>query len=292
MTSQVKTAGGVTTLRGMSGHAEVQPVGVLLRTWRERRRYSQQELSDRSGVSTRHLSRVETGKARPTPEMLVHLCEHLDLPLRERNRLLLAAGYAPRYRDRHLTDASSAAVMDGLRALLDAHHPYPALLLDEYRDLVDANAAVDRLLAGCAPRLLEPPVNVARLVLHPDGLSGRIGNLAEWGGHLLRQIDHRAERTHDERHHALAAEIAGHVEKAAGRRGTSPPTGPVLSLDLTMDGTRLRFFSTSAILTTATDAALAGLHLETFLPVDEATRRWLESSQGPVAVTRGGPGGG
>ncbi|MEU6443540.1 helix-turn-helix transcriptional regulator [Streptomyces sp. NPDC047046] len=268
----------------MSGPGEVDAVGPLLRTWRERRRYSQQELSDRSGVSTRHLSRVETGKARPTPEMLVHLCENLDLPLRERNRLLLAGGYAPRYRDRHLTDASSAVVMDGLRALLDAHHPYPALLLDEYWDLVDANAAADRLLTGCAPALLEPPVNVARIALHPDGLAGRIGNAAEWGGHLLRQIDHRAERTHDERHHALAAEIAGYVEEAAAGRAASrnaaAPAGPVLSLDLAVDGTPLRFFSTSAALTTPTDAGLAGLHLETFLPADEATRGWLAGPPG------------
>ncbi|ASY33176.1 putative DNA-binding protein [Streptomyces sp. Tu6071] len=263
-------------------------MGALLRTWRERRRYSQQELSDRSGVSTRHLSRVETGKARPTPEMLVHLSENLDLPLRERNRLLLAGGYAPRYRDRHLTDASSAAVMDGLRALLDAHRPYPALLLDEYWDIVDANAAVDRLLTGCAPALLEPPVNVVRLALHPDGLAGRIADPAEWGGHLLRQIDHRAERTHDARHHALAAEIAGYLEAVPGgrsgdgdaSRGAAAPAGPVLSLDLTLDGTPLRFFSTSATLTTATDAALAGLHLETFLPVDGTTRRWLETPAG------------
>ncbi|MGX9922428.1 helix-turn-helix domain-containing protein [Streptomyces sp. NPDC002248] len=275
----------------MSVRAEASPVGALLRTWRERRRYSQQELSDRSGVSTRHLSRVETGKARPTPEMLVHLSENLDLPLRERNRLLLAGGYAPRYRDRHLTDASSAAVMDGLRALLDAHRPYPALLLDEYWDIVDANAAVDRLLTGCAPALLEPPVNVVRLALHPDGLAGRIADPAEWGGHLLRQIDHRAERTHDERHHALAAEIAGYLEAVPGgrsgdgdaSRGAAAPTGPVLSLDLTLDGTPLRFFSTSATLTTATDAALAGLHLETFLPVDGTTRRWLETPAGEAA---------
>ncbi|WP_431036168.1 helix-turn-helix domain-containing protein [Streptomyces sp. P6-2-1] len=270
----------------MSVQTEVAPLGVLLRTWRERRRYSQQELSNRSGVSTRHLSRVETGKARPTPEMLVHLCENLDLPLRERNRLLLAGGYAPRYQDRRADDASVALVMDGLRALLDAHLPYPALLLDEYWDIVDANAAVDHLLAGCAPRLLEPPVNVVRVSLHPDGLAGRIGNPAEWGGHLLRQLDHRAERTHDERHHALAAEAAGYLAaagypaEAAGHRGGAAdpgaaPAGPVLSLDIDVDGTPLRFFSTSAVLTTATDAGLAGLHLETFLPADEATRRWL-----------------
>lgn len=194
----------------------------------------------------------------------MHLSDNLDVPLRERNRLLLAAGYAPRYQDPRWDDASITVVMDGLRRLLDAHLPYPALLLDDHWDIVDANAAVDRLLAGCAPELLEPPVNVVRVCLHPDGLARRIGNLAEWGGHLLRQLSHRAERTHDRRHGELAAEIAGYV-------GEPGPTtaGPVITLEIDA----LRFFSTSATLSTATDAALEGLHLETFLPADEETRR-------------------
>lgn len=200
----------------------------------------------------------------------MHLSEHLDVPLRDRNRLLLAAGYAPRFAAHPLDDASIAVVMDGLRRLLDAHLPYPALLLDDHWDLVDANAAVDRLLTGCAPGLLEPPVNVVRVSLHPDGLAGRIGNLPEWGGHLLRQVRHRAERTHDPRHRALAAETAGYLDAP---EVATPRTGPVVTLEIEVDGDRLRFFSTSATLSTATDAALEGLHLETFLPADDATRR-------------------
>lgn len=258
------------SLADMSVATEVPPVGALLRTWRERRRFSQQELSNRSRVSTRHLSRVETGKAHPTPEMLMHLSDNLDVPLRDRNQLLLAAGYAPRYQDHRLDDASIGVVMDGLRRLLDAHLPYPALLLDEHWDIVDANAAVDQLLAGCAPELLEPPVNVVRVCLHPDGLADRIGNLAQWGGHLLHQVRHRAERTHDQRLHELAGEIAGHL----GTSDAAPAgTGPVITLEIDVDGSPLRFFSTSATLSTATDAALEGLHLETFLPADEETRR-------------------
>ncbi|MTE17625.1 helix-turn-helix domain-containing protein [Streptomyces sp. TRM43335] len=254
----------------MSVAVEPPSVGALLRVWRERRRFSQQELSNRSRVSTRHLSRVETGKAHPTPEMLMHLFDTLDVPLRDRNRLLLAAGYAPRYRDHRLDDASIAVVMDGLRRLLDAHMPYPALLLDDHWDVVDANAAVDRLLNGCAPELLEPPINVVRVCLHPDGLARRIGNLAEWGGHLLQQVSHRAERTHDRRHHELAAEIAGYLGEPDA---ATPLTGPVITLEIDVDGTPFRFFSTSATLSTATDAALEGLHLETFLPADDETRR-------------------
>ncbi|MBP0459204.1 helix-turn-helix domain-containing protein [Streptomyces montanisoli] len=256
----------------MSVAIEAPPVGALLRTWRERRRFSQQELSNRSRVSTRHLSRVETGKAHPTPEMLMLLSDNLDVPLRDRNRLLLAAGYAPRYQDHQWGDASIEVVMDGLRRLLDAHLPYPALLLDDHWDIVDANAAVDQLLTGCAQSLLEPPINVARVCLHPDGLARRIGNLAEWGNHLLREVSHRAERTHDQRHYELAAELAGHLGKAAA----ATPRGPVITLEIDVDGDPLRFFSVSATLSTATDAALEGLHLETFLPADDKTRSRYE----------------
>lgn len=269
MTSQVMGARTrLLRITGMRIAVEAPPVGAMLRAWRQRRRFSQQELSNRSQVSTRHLSRVETGKAHPTPEMLMHLSDNLDVPLRDRNRLLLAAGYAPRYQDHQLDDASITVVMDGLRRLLDAHMPYPALLLDEYWDVVDANAAVDRLLAGCAPELLEPPVNVVRVCLHPGGLAGRIRNRAEWGGHLLQQVSHRADRTHDQRHHELAAEIAGYL----GEPDAAASTGPVITLEIEVDGAPMRFFSTSATLSTATDAALEGLRLETFLPADDATR--------------------
>ncbi|MFB8030493.1 helix-turn-helix domain-containing protein [Streptomyces sp. NPDC056465] len=264
----------------MSVALEAPPVGALLRTWRERRRFSQQELSNLSRVSTRHLSRVETGKAHPTPEMIIHLSDNLDVPLRERNRLLLAAGYAPRYQDHGWDDASISVVMDGLRRLLDAHLPYPALLLDDHWDIVDANAAVDRLLSGCAPELLEPPVNVVRVCLHPDGLARRIRNREVWGAHLLRQVSHRAERTHDRRHSELAAEIAGYVDSPDA---TTAPTGPVVTLEIDVDGHPLRFFSTSATLSTATDAALEGLHLETFLPADAPTRHsFAQGPTGPV----------
>ncbi|MET7288704.1 helix-turn-helix transcriptional regulator [Streptomyces sp. NPDC005573] len=250
--------------------ADTREVGPLLRTWRVRRHFSQQDLSDRSSVSTRHLSRVETGRAHPTPEMILHLADCLDVPLRERNRLLLAGGYAPRYQDGGLDGASVAVVMEGLRQLLDAHLPYPALLLDDYWDVIDYNAGVDALLAGCAAELLEPPVNVVRLCLHREGLAPRIGNFDQWASHLLHQITHRAERTHDPRHLALAEEARMHL---AGTRPTAPTGSPVLTLELAAaDGHPLRFFSTSAQLTAPTDAALEGVRMETFLPADASTR--------------------
>ncbi|WP_408899396.1 helix-turn-helix domain-containing protein [Nocardioides sp. R1-1] len=257
----------------MTAVLESPQVGPMLRSWRERRRFSQQELSNLSTVSTRHLSRVETGRAHPTPDMILHLAENLEIPLRERNRLLLAAGYAPRYPDRSLEDRSLAVVMDGLRSLLDAHLPYPAILLDDYWDVVDANTALTPFLEGCAPELLEPPLNVVRLCLRPDGLARRIENLDQWAAHLYHRAAGRAERTHDPRHHALASEIA---ELAGGVPRLDPATtGPVLTLELRYGDDLLRMFSTSAQLQTATDAALEGLALETFLPADEATRRFF-----------------
>ncbi|WP_436699587.1 helix-turn-helix domain-containing protein [Nocardioides sp. BYT-33-1] len=257
----------------MTAVMESPQVGPLLRSWRERRRFSQQELSNRSTVSTRHLSRVETGRAHPTPDMILHLAENLEVPLKERNRLLLAAGYAPRYAEHSLEDGSLAVVMDGLRGLLDAHLPYPALLLDDHWDVVDANAAIGPFLAGCAPDLLEPPINVVRLCLRTDGLADRIGNLDVWAGHLYHRAAARAERTHDPRHHALVAEIA---DLAGGVPRLDPVTvGPVLTLELHHEGHLLRMFSTAAQLTTATDAALEGLALETFLPADEETRAFF-----------------
>ncbi|WP_252365219.1 helix-turn-helix domain-containing protein [Saccharomonospora piscinae] len=250
----------------------VVDAGALLRAWRQRRRFSQQELSNRSRVSTRHLSRVETGRAHPSAEMLLHLAEHLDLPLRDRDRMLLAGGYAPRYGARSRDDALTAVVLEGLRGLLDAHLPYPALILDTYWDLVDANEAAGTLLTGCAPELLEPPVNVVRVCLHPDGISSRIRNLDTWAAHLHRQVNRRAERTHDPRHRELAEEIASYRPC-----GTSVPhtSGPVLTLELDAGDGVLRFFSASAQLDTATDVALEGLHVETFLPADAETRRRL-----------------
>lgn len=254
--------------------AEAPRVGALLRTWRERRRFSQQDLSNRSQVSTRHLSRVENGRAHPTPNMVLHLADHLDVPLRDRNRLLLAAGYAPHYEDHRLDDQSVAIVMDELRYLLDAHLPYPALLLDTYWDIVDANAAVDQLLVGCDPAVLVPPVNVLRVCLHPGGLRQRIRNLDQWSAHLHHQVTHRAERTHDSRHRELVEEVRSYCNHPPGIPST---TGPVLALELDTDQGTLRFFSTSAQLDTATDATLEGLHLETFLPADVATRQALHS---------------
>ncbi|MET7637254.1 helix-turn-helix transcriptional regulator [Streptomyces sp. NPDC005438] len=252
----------------MAASTSEPDIGDLLRLWRQRRRFSQQELSNRSAVSTRHLSRVETGKAHPTPEMIMRLADHLDLPLRDRNRLLLSGGFAPRFDEHALDDTGLAVIMSGLRDLLTAHLPYPALLLDDRWDIVDSNTAVDQLVDGCADWLLEPPVNVLKLCLHPDGLAPRIRNQQEWGAHLMRRLRSRAERTHDPRHRALLDELSGYLDGP----DSLAPAGPVLTLEIDVRGRPATFFSTSAQLDTAVDTTLEGLHLETFLPADEATR--------------------
>lgn len=246
-------------------------VGALLRDWRGRRRMSQQELSNRASVSTRHLSYLENGRSAPTRAMVATLVEHLDVPLSARNEVFLAAGYAPPYRQRSLGDDDLAPVMDGLRRLLDAHLPWPALLLDDHWDIVDSNAAVDALLDGCAPDLLEPPVNAIRVTLHPEGLAPRIRNLTEWGGHLVNQLRHRVESSRDPRLSDLLAEVDGLVPRRGGARATAGVGGPVVTMEIEQGGRLLRFFSVSARLEMATDLTVDGLHLETFVPADAAT---------------------
>lgn len=242
--------------------------GALLRQWRSQRRLSQQELSNRSSVSTRHLSFVENGHSVPTPAMIATLAEHLEVPLRARNALFLAAGYAPPHRERSLDDDVLAPVMDGLRQLLDAHLPWPALLLDCRWDIVDSNSGVEALLTGCAPELLEPPVNAIRLTLDPGGLAPRIRNMRQWGGHLVSQLRHRAEASGDARLDALLAESESRLAAYPPHSVTS---GPVITLELEQHGQVMRFFSVSARLEMATDLTVDGLHLETFMPADAAT---------------------
>src|SRR3954449_2958738 len=173
-------------------------VGVLLRDWRRRRRLSQLDLALDAGVSTRHLSFVETGRARPSAEMVVHLAEQLDVPLRDRNRLLLAAGYAPAYRERALDEPEMGPVRAALDRVLSAHEPYPAVVVDRGWNLVAANASVGTLLEGVAPHLLEPPANVLRISLHPEGVAPRIANLGEWRAHLLERLARQVALTGDE----------------------------------------------------------------------------------------------
>ncbi|GAA4600226.1 transcriptional regulator with XRE-family HTH domain [Actinoplanes octamycinicus] len=238
-------------------------VGQLLRTWRDERRLSQLDLSGRAGVSARHLSFVETGRSRPTREMILRLAEELDVPLRRRNELLLAGGFAPAYPESDLDGQPLAVVLAGLRQVLAGHGPFPAVLVDRHWTMVDANEAIGRFTRDCAPELLEPPVNVLRLALHPDGLAPRTENLAEWRTHLLHRLDRQAAATADPVLRELRTELGGYP----GGEVAGPPTGVVVPLRY--DG--LNFFSVTSVLGTPRDVTLSELAIEAFLPADAAT---------------------
>jgi transcriptional regulator with XRE-family HTH domain len=245
------------------------PVGALLREWRERRRLSQLDLSIQADISTRHLSFVETGRSRPTPEMILRLTEHLDVPLRERNQLLLAGGYAPAYPQHGLDEPELTAVRAALRQVLRGHEPYPAVVINRWWELVERNRAADALLTGCAPQLLEPPVNVLRVSLHLDGMAPRIVNLAQWRAHLLEQLHRRAAQTGDARLADLEEELRGYPGDPVAR--PPQPTDVVLPLVLRVGERELSLFSIESRVGTATDVTVDELSVETFYPADEET---------------------
>jgi transcriptional regulator with XRE-family HTH domain len=269
--------------------APARPVGQLLRDWRERRRLSQLELSIQAEISTRHLSFVETGRSRPTPEMILKLTEHLDVPLRERNQLLLAGGYAPAYPEHGLDAPELASVREALRLVLKGHEPHPALVINRWWELLDANAAVAALTAGCAPWLLEPPVNVLRLSLHPDGVAPRIRNLAQWRGHLLEQVRRRAGQTGDARLLELHEELAGYP---GGFAPPTPSANVVLPLRLDHGSGELSFFSIAATVETASDVTVEELVIESFYPADAETARRLPALARVVTAAAGDDGAG
>jgi transcriptional regulator with XRE-family HTH domain len=251
-------------------------VGLLLRDWRRQRRLSQMELALDAGVSTRHLSFVETGRSRPSAEMVLHLAEQLQVPLRERNELLLAAGYAPQFEARTLDDPELAPVRDALGHVLAGHEPYPAIAVDRHWNLVASNSALDPLLDGIAAELLVPPVNCMRLALHPDGLARRIINLGEWRGHLLERLAREIRLTGDAEVRALHDEMLGY----AGPPAPEPPDGAAIMVQLKLapvdpgDGV-LSFFSTVTTFGTAVDVTVSELSVEAFFPADAETAACL-----------------
>jgi transcriptional regulator with XRE-family HTH domain len=246
------------------------PVGNLLRDWRQRRRLSQLDLALEAGVSARHLSFVETGRSKPSREMVLHLAAELDVPLRDRNQLLMAAGFAPAFEER----AVDAPEMEPVRAVLDqvlgGHEPYPALVVDRWWSLVAANRSVGLFMGGVAPALLEPPVNVLRLSLHPEGMAPQIVNLAEWRAHLLDRLRREVTLTADSSLAELLAELAGYP---GGEDADLEPvaSGIAVPLRLRHEGAELAFLSTVATFGTAIDITVAELSIEAFFPADAQT---------------------
>jgi len=251
-------------------HPATRPVGELLREWRQRRRRSQMDLALDAEVSTRHLSFVETGRARPSREMVLLLAEMLEVPLRERNALLQAAGFAPVYPQHSLADPELAAARGAVEMILAAHDPYPALAVDRHWNLVAANAATTRLLGGVvAPHLLAPPANVLRASLHPEGLAPHIANLPVWRGHILARLRQQVAATADATLMELAAELAGYP---GGSEHPGPgESGLVVPLLLRMGETMLSLFGTVTVFGTPMDITLAELAVEQFYPADAGT---------------------
>lgn len=262
------------------------PIGDLVREWRRRRHLSQLDCALKADISARHLSFVETGRARPSREMVLHLAERLDVPLRQRNALLLAAGYAPAFAERPFGDPALAAARAALERLLAAHEPYPALLIDRHWNLAAANRAAAPLVACVAPALREPPINVLRNSLHPDGLAPKIANLPEWRAHLLGRLRRQIDLTGDPFLVELSRELEGYpVPGRPDARWAEHGDPQVLvPLRLTLPAGTLDLISTTMVFGTPLDVTLSELALETFFPADAATaaalRQMAESASG------------
>lgn len=261
-------------------HAAPAPFGERLRHWRQKRRLSQLDLALQADVSTRHLSCVETGRASPSREMVLRLAERLQLPPRERNALLVAAGYAPMYRERALDDPAMAAARAAVQRILDAHEPWPALAMDRHWNLVMHNRLVPLLLHGVAPALLQPPVNVLRLSLHPQGLAPRIHNLPQWREHLLERLRQQVASTGDVALGRLADELRALPEGTAGPAADALPgehLGVLMPFRFDTPAGVLDLISTTTVFGTAVDITLQEMALETFFPANELTAERLRA---------------
>ncbi|WP_282693430.1 helix-turn-helix transcriptional regulator [Streptomyces sp. CC208A] len=262
-------------------------VGPLLRGWRERRRLSQLELALRADSSARHISFVETGRSRPSEEMVLRLAEHLEVPVRERNALLLAAGYAPRYAESPLDAPELETLREGIGRLLQGYEPYPALVVDGSYTVVAANGAIGMLLGGLPDHLLAPPMNAMRITLHPEGLAPRIRNLREWRGHLLAQMERQIAFARSDALRALYEEVSAYPLPESPRSSESseeeaaePYPYFALPLRIEHDGRVLSFVSSISTFNTPMDVTVAELAIETLLPADPATVEYLRSLSG------------
>jgi transcriptional regulator with XRE-family HTH domain len=257
------------------GATQLQPVGTLLREWRQRRRLSQLDLALEAEISTRHLSFLETGRSLPSREMLLRLAEQLDVPLRGRNALLIAAGYAPIFPERQLDDPALRGARKAIDLVLAGHEPYPALAIDRHWTLIASNNAVAPMLVGVDPSLLQPPINVLRLSLHPAGLAPRVANLGEWRAHLLARLRRQIEVSADSTLIELLRELSGYPATGEdlnnASAGDEEYAGVVVPFRLATERGTLSFFSTTTIFGTPVDITLSELAIESFLPADKAT---------------------
>jgi transcriptional regulator with XRE-family HTH domain len=255
----------------------VRPVGDLLREWRQRRRLSQLELSLDAEISTRHLSFLETGRSQPSREMVLRLAERLDVPLRDRNLLLHAAGYASVFPERPLDDPALRIAREAMDQVLAGHEPYPALAVDRHWTLVAANAATGRVIGDVDPALLKPPVNVLRLALHPNGMAPRTANLGEWRAHLLARLGHQIQVSGDPVLIRLLRELRDYPAPDEATHDVDAAAF-VVPFKLVTEAGILSFFSTTTVFGTPVDITLAELAVEAFYPADATTAEALRRS--------------
>ncbi|MEU1371049.1 helix-turn-helix transcriptional regulator [Streptomyces sp. NPDC005803] len=255
----------------------MRTVGELLRQWRHRRRVSQLDLAIAAGVSARHVSLVETGKSHPSADMVLRLAAQLDVPLRERNRLLLAAGFAPRYAERPLGHGALSAARDAVERVLRAHEPYPAVAFDRRWDIVLTNRAIEPFLAGVDPDLLRPPVNLVRLGLDPRGFAPLVVNLADVRTVFRSRIGRQLAVAPDERLTALYEELLEPGSVAEDASGTSLAAGAdvVIPMILRFGGRELRLFSTITTFGTPMDITLDEVAIELYYPADAETTSYF-----------------
>jgi len=257
-----------------------QTVGSLLKSWRERRRKSQLDLALDAEISTRHLSFVETGRAKPSREMILLLAEQLEIPLRERNKILIVGGYAPVFSERSFDDVSFSAARQAIELILKGHEPFPALAVDRHWNMVAANKTVPLLLDDISAELLTPPVNVLRLSLHAEGLAPRIINLHEWREHLLLRLKKQVEDTADFELEELLKELSGY--QIAGRRSgkvSNESAGIIVPLRVESKFGTLSFISTTTVFGTPIDVTVSEIALETFFPADDLTREVFSNAE-------------
>jgi transcriptional regulator with XRE-family HTH domain len=245
-----------------------------LRRWRGSRRVSQLELANRAGTTQRHLSFMEQGRSRPGRGIVVRLAESLELSLRERNSLLLSAGYAPLFPETDLDEPMLRPIRDALDGILRGHMPYPAVVVRPYGEIVAANDAFGVLTEGVAPELLESPINCLRLALHPKGMAPRVANLPEWGRHIVESLRSRLVRSPDPRLDAFIAELESYLPDVVPGPGH---LGFAVPLRLRCGETEIRLVTTLTSFATAVDVTLAELHLEAFLPADAETAAYLRA---------------
>ena len=254
-------------------------VGDLLREWRRHRRLSQLDLATGAEISTRHLSFVESGRSQPSRDMILHLAEYLDIPLRERNALLVSAGFFPAFRERALADPALDAARATIDLLLKGLEPYPALAVDRHWNLVASNQATLRLLSGLSEEWLRPPINVLRLSLHPAGLAPRIRNLPVWRAHLLDRLRRQIDASQDPQLIELLRELQGYPAPTGEAAQTAAGLNNAIAvpMELELNGERLSLLSTTTVFGTPTDITLAELALEAFVPADQATMERLRA---------------